>query len=387
MYIILWILCEFADSMCLDSGKISNVINISPIVTENYTIIQATSTENHFEHILLAKYSAYPQVNYNTKSEQWTSDEDFSTINSWVCRTDSSDIIISPTRITSEKLYFSLFLCESLELGSINLKVSYQTSPYCPNNCTEHGICSTEGCNCNEGYIGQDCSLSITELPLNEILTIRLAKNSWKVFFLPVKDRNDLSISVKNITSGDLFIFLKYSDVIKGIPSIADFDENHHLHTNDQFTFTNNLTYLLLSFFCDSTTECRAELEGQESLSSSSSSSNENNNTIIAVSCAAGLAGLIVIFLVSCKVYKLYIRWLHEKQAKRIANDVIVSFPEAPWSQRTNAATCSICFEDFNPGSMTRSFLCGHSFHSECIDRWLAYKSSCPSCKRDLLNE
>ncbi|OMJ81560.1 hypothetical protein SteCoe_17972 [Stentor coeruleus] len=384
MCIILWILCEFVDSKCVDSGKISSVVNISPLVPENYTIIQATSTENHFEHILLAKYSTYPQVSYNNTSEQWISDEDFSTINSWVCRTDSSDIIINPTKLTSEKLYFSLFLCESLELGSINLKVSYQTFPYCPNSCNEHGICSNKGCNCNEGYIGQDCNLSITQFPLNEILAIKLPKNSWNVYFLPIKDHNNLTISVKNITSEDMFIFFKYTDIIQDIPSIANFDENYHIHINNQYNFTNSLAYLLLSVFCDSSIECYVELEGKELISSSSY---EDNNTIIGVSCAAGLAGIIVIFLISCKIYKLCIRWSHEKQAKRIANDVIISYPEAPWSQRTDIATCSICFEDFNPGSMTRSFHCGHSFHSECIDRWLAYKTSCPSCKRNLLNE
>jgi hypothetical protein len=46
--------------------------------------------------------------------------------------------------------------------------------------------------------------------------------------------------------------------------------------------------------------------------------------------------------------------------------------------------TCSICLEDFDDESKLRLLKCEHSFHTECIDKWLTdcnYK--CPVCRDD----
>ena len=42
---------------------------------------------------------------------------------------------------------------------------------------------------------------------------------------------------------------------------------------------------------------------------------------------------------------------------------------------------CSICLEDFQCGDVVRTLPCFHSFHKDCIDRWLRSKSICPICK------
>merc|ERR1712217_887573 len=42
---------------------------------------------------------------------------------------------------------------------------------------------------------------------------------------------------------------------------------------------------------------------------------------------------------------------------------------------------CSICLVDFNVGDSLRSLWCGHGFHQECVDRWLAQKDECPVCR------
>jgi hypothetical protein len=39
--------------------------------------------------------------------------------------------------------------------------------------------------------------------------------------------------------------------------------------------------------------------------------------------------------------------------------------------------TCSICL---NSGDTGKLLLCGHFFHTECIDQWLSTKKSCPLC-------
>ncbi|KAI8557591.1 hypothetical protein RHMOL_Rhmol04G0021900 [Rhododendron molle] len=46
---------------------------------------------------------------------------------------------------------------------------------------------------------------------------------------------------------------------------------------------------------------------------------------------------------------------------------------------------CIICLEDFKEGDITRILPnCGHSFHLQCMDEWLAQKASCPMCRKDV---
>ena len=50
-----------------------------------------------------------------------------------------------------------------------------------------------------------------------------------------------------------------------------------------------------------------------------------------------------------------------------------------------NQSTCNICLEEFKEGDdMRRITHCGHTFHSECIERWLGRVASCPICKHEL---
>lgn len=49
----------------------------------------------------------------------------------------------------------------------------------------------------------------------------------------------------------------------------------------------------------------------------------------------------------------------------------------------SGSGTCSICLETIP--SNGRVLPCTHSFHSDCIDPWLASKAVCPNCKRDVM--
>ncbi|RWW02342.1 hypothetical protein BHE74_00007631 [Ensete ventricosum] len=45
---------------------------------------------------------------------------------------------------------------------------------------------------------------------------------------------------------------------------------------------------------------------------------------------------------------------------------------------------CAICLAEFCEGDAVRVLpACNHGFHVRCIDRWLAARSSCPTCRAD----
>ena len=42
---------------------------------------------------------------------------------------------------------------------------------------------------------------------------------------------------------------------------------------------------------------------------------------------------------------------------------------------------CKICLTDFDDDDRLRALPCTHSFHQQCIDKWLETKAECPICK------
>lgn len=48
------------------------------------------------------------------------------------------------------------------------------------------------------------------------------------------------------------------------------------------------------------------------------------------------------------------------------------------------SGTCAICLEVLEDGDNVRGLICGHVFHSDCLDPWLTKRRACcPMCKRD----
>ncbi|KAM5315097.1 E3 ubiquitin-protein ligase RLIM-like [Glossophaga mutica] len=47
---------------------------------------------------------------------------------------------------------------------------------------------------------------------------------------------------------------------------------------------------------------------------------------------------------------------------------------------------CSICITEYREGSQLRILPCSHEFHVRCIDRWLSDNSTCPICRRNVVD-
>lgn len=46
---------------------------------------------------------------------------------------------------------------------------------------------------------------------------------------------------------------------------------------------------------------------------------------------------------------------------------------------------CIICLGEFEDGDVVKVLpRCQHSYHCECVDRWLRTRSSCPLCRNSL---
>ncbi|KAJ9515496.1 hypothetical protein QJQ45_016488, partial [Haematococcus lacustris] len=49
-------------------------------------------------------------------------------------------------------------------------------------------------------------------------------------------------------------------------------------------------------------------------------------------------------------------------------------------------SACAVCLLEYEEGELLRALLpCGHAFHMECIDPWLASHDTCPMCRCDLI--
>jgi hypothetical protein len=73
----------------------------------------------------------------------------------------------------------------------------------------------------------------------------------------------------------------------------------------------------------------------------------------------------------------------HKEEEAKMKKDEKVSRAKDE-SVDCDYGTCGICLEDYRQGDHKKCLSCPHSFHKNCIDRWLKQVASCPICKRDV---
>lgn len=79
-----------------------------------------------------------------------------------------------------------------------------------------------------------------------------------------------------------------------------------------------------------------------------------------------------------------------------LENEQINPLPSAPVAYYNNhdtnatcttCTTCTICLSDITLSSNIQETRCGHVFHTECADIWLANHNTCPLCRQVLFSE
>ncbi|XP_066364591.1 RING-H2 finger protein ATL72-like [Miscanthus floridulus] len=76
------------------------------------------------------------------------------------------------------------------------------------------------------------------------------------------------------------------------------------------------------------------------------------------------------------------------KQLQRLPGALVEALPCLAFSAGLELAgssrsECAICLADFARGEAVRVLpRCNHGFHARCIDRWLAARPTCPTCRQ-----
>ncbi|CAL9110268.1 unnamed protein product [Musa acuminata var. zebrina] len=125
---------------------------------------------------------------------------------------------------------------------------------------------------------------------------------------------------------------------------------------------------------------------------------------ILAVVLCALIGVVVASFVVRCVLRVARWAWLEPHAARPCLADLLVAAAAArvKGEQAATAGSglivysgepvggseCAICLSEFAPGERVRVLPgCNHGFHVHCIDRWLASRLSCPTCRRSLFGK
>ena len=62
----------------------------------------------------------------------------------------------------------------------------------------------------------------------------------------------------------------------------------------------------------------------------------------------------------------------------------IIPFTIVESKPKTNAYRCAICLSNFEIGEKVSALPCCHTYHTECLDKWLVEHLKCPVCNFNL---
>ncbi|KAI3976839.1 hypothetical protein MKX01_008697 [Papaver californicum] len=109
--------------------------------------------------------------------------------------------------------------------------------------------------------------------------------------------------------------------------------------------------------------------------------------------------GFFSIYFVRC-IVSIFLRRNHTQNNTNVAINksqgldpsIVSSFPTFVYSsvkshrrERSSRLECAVCLSEFDDDDVIRLItMCNHSFHSECIDLWLASHTTCPVCRLNL---
>ncbi|CAD8057158.1 unnamed protein product [Paramecium sonneborni] len=254
--------------------------------------------------------------------------------------------------------------------------------------CQNQGICKDGQCMCPEGFIGNDCSLKVSDLSAQQEL------DPFTIYYLNIREQNSLRFDFTERCSftfhcigenpfysrGELefqsYIEILQEDSQKCLEQINSYNLQFSLHTQPLYLFTSN---------------------NQIQIASDSSESS-NKNTIVYIVTSIGLSLLLIIIFACFKCKKstpqinslfgvsssmsqkiALIRQMNKFMPIQTYQELIKKFPGLSDDQ-----SCPICLENYKEDHKIRVSYCTHFFHSECLDLWIEKNEICPTCRSSL---
>ncbi|XP_061337432.1 probable E3 ubiquitin-protein ligase XERICO [Gastrolobium bilobum] len=102
-----------------------------------------------------------------------------------------------------------------------------------------------------------------------------------------------------------------------------------------------------------------------------------------------------IILLLACLLIELIvlIRKLTTEDTSPITTEQYLKFieeknPTICYTKglRTEHVECRVCLSEFEEGDKVRNLKCKHTFHKDCLDKWLLeYWATCPLCRKKVL--
>ncbi|XP_040597163.1 E3 ubiquitin-protein ligase RNF12-A-like [Mesocricetus auratus] len=69
-----------------------------------------------------------------------------------------------------------------------------------------------------------------------------------------------------------------------------------------------------------------------------------------------------------------------------LTKEQIGTFPVRAFSENDKLCACNICLTEYTESSKILMLPCFHEYHDECIHPWLSENSTCPTCRRQIIN-
>lgn len=274
--------------------------------------------------------------------------------------------------------------------GKVGYSVTLSTigANECHRKCLNEGVCVNGACKCfGFNYVAYDCNLFADALIVNKEVSVLLGSYRWKFYRIAVFDnKKDLKVLITNKQSSSR-VYKLSSNIASNLPSMITNDEDFYLRSDDQ-TLRNSLentkkTYYFLSFFCVSDSSCGFSVKVYEPNEA------EINYFWIIIASVISLVTFCIctpiILLVVKKIRRHRATKVHDSQLAQRKEEFNKKYPEVHYKQSSESEPCTICLEELKAGVLVRTLSCAHTFHSSCILEWYLSKTSCPLCKRDLL--
>lgn len=341
---------------------------------------------NESQSFLIGKFGQFPIFEYLSKQKSWMSNCEICDVENWA--SGKSDMLILPSNSLNETLFISLFTTKDINRNKedLRLRLEYHSSPYCPNKCSNNGICIVSGCHCDKWFTGYDCSIKIDPFKLDSWKHDVIPAYSWQFYVTTLKENiNYVHIEFdESRVPSNLQVYLIPSNSYNSMPSMVHYREKISFPSSNKILTRYYIKekYLLWSLFCSQDIPCSysVNLEFKQ----------HNKKALILISVISTISVLFCIFSSVGAIYlfrKCNIKYQILENSERVISiyDMNIFFPKRKRVVGIKENDqCCICLQEIGNVDV-RVLGCFHAFHANCIDMWTKTSCFCPVCKRSLI--